>query len=98
MIIHLPHSSRFIPSEYLNQFVLGKERLKHEMNVMTDSFTDELFKFDSASNGSIRVVFPASRLLVDPERFADDSHEPMNEKGWESSIPKHTGELFCVRS
>jgi len=81
MIIHLPHSSRFIPSEYLNQFVLGKERLKHDMNVVTDSFTDELFEFDSASNGSIRVVFPASRLLVDPERFADDSLEPMNEKG-----------------
>lgn len=44
---------------------------------MTDAFTDELFDF----NGAQRLVFPASRLLVDVERFADDGKEPMAAKG-----------------
>lgn len=81
MIIHLPHSSRFIPEEYRSQFVLSEESLHREMNAMTDSFTDELFEFDPEDNTIVRVVFPVSRLLVDPERFADDEMEPMSRQG-----------------
>ncbi|HXG83252.1 MAG TPA: N-formylglutamate amidohydrolase [Pyrinomonadaceae bacterium] len=81
MIIHLPHSSRFIPAEYLNQFVVSEQRLQHEMNVMVDSFTDELFGFNCAAENVRTIVFPFCRLLVDPERFADDSLEAMSKKG-----------------
>jgi len=81
MIIHLPHSSRFIPEEYRSQFVLSEESLRHEMDAMTDSFTDELFEFDSADDTVVKVIFPVSRLLVDPERFADDRLEPMSGQG-----------------
>lgn len=48
MIIHIPHSSHFIPDEYRSQFVLSEAGLQHKMNVMTDSFADEFFEFDSA--------------------------------------------------
>ncbi len=48
MIVHIPHSSRLIPAEYRNQFILSDEELHYEMNVMTDSFTDALFEFDSS--------------------------------------------------
>ncbi len=81
MIIHIPHSSRFIPAEYLNQFVVSEQRLQHEINVMIDSFTDELFEFDCGNGSITRVVFPVCRLLVDPERFFDDELEPMSKKG-----------------
>lgn len=44
---------------------------------MTDSFTDELF----ALPDTVTVQFPVSRLVVDPERFADDILEPMSSRG-----------------
>jgi len=44
---------------------------------MTDHHTDSLFEFDDAD----RLVFPVSRLLVDPERFRDDAQEPMSSRG-----------------
>jgi N-formylglutamate amidohydrolase len=46
---------------------------------MTDRYTDELFALplDAATT----VAFPVSRLVVDPERFADDADEPMSRKG-----------------
>ncbi len=81
MIVHIPHSSRLISAEYTKQFVVSDARLQHEMNVMVDSFTDELFEFDCADENVRTIVFPVCRLLVDPERFADDSLEAMSKKG-----------------
>jgi N-formylglutamate amidohydrolase len=46
---------------------------------MTDRYTDELFALPS--NVATTVAFPVSRLVVDPERFTDDAHEPMAKKG-----------------
>jgi N-formylglutamate amidohydrolase len=44
---------------------------------MTDWFVDEVFSYSAAS----MVRFPFSRLVVDVERFADDSEEPMSRVG-----------------
>lgn len=44
---------------------------------MTDHLTDRLFDVESAA----RVVYPVSRLVVDPERFDDDLQEPMSARG-----------------
>ncbi len=46
---------------------------------MTDTFTHELFynKKDMLQ----QVVFPVSRLVIDPERFIDDDQEPMSKRG-----------------
>ena len=46
---------------------------------MTDSFVDELF--DIGDDLATRIVYPVSRLVVDPERFTDDTQEPMADKG-----------------
>lgn len=46
---------------------------------MTDAYTDELFSSALAEAGS--VVFPVSRLILDPERFKDDAEEPMAARG-----------------
>jgi N-formylglutamate deformylase len=45
---------------------------------MTDSYTDELF---GGLEGCQDVVFPVSRLVVDPERFEDDAAEVMADVG-----------------
>ena len=46
---------------------------------MTDHYTDELFH--EPNDDVRRLLFPVSRLLVDPERFADDELEPMTAVG-----------------
>ena len=46
---------------------------------MTDAYTEDLFV--STKNKYEAVVFPVSRLVVDPERFVDDKKEKMSKKG-----------------
>ncbi len=52
--------------------------LEAEILRVTDHFTEELFDLGAEAD---RLVFPVSRLLVDPERFADDNDEPMALRG-----------------
>ena len=79
IILHIPHSSKFIPDEFLNYFYLNKNELNEEINHMTDHFTDELF--DVGLDNVSSLLFPVSRLLVDPERFEIDEDETMSEVG-----------------
>ena len=46
---------------------------------MTDAYIDELF--DYHAEGVQKVIFPISRLVLDPERFLDDDQEIMAERG-----------------
>lgn len=46
---------------------------------LTDCFTDELFTLHDPLWTS--VVYPVSRVVVDPERFLDDDREPMSRVG-----------------
>ena len=75
-ILHIPHSSVAVPLEIRKSNILSDEDLQHELLVMTDRYTDELFV--NAIPDAAKVVFPISRLVVDPERFEDDSQEPMS--------------------
>ena len=77
MILHIPHSSDTIPAQFRDYVVLSDDELAAELLRMTDAFTDELFVFPGATT----VRFPISRLLVDPERFADDAREPLSKMG-----------------
>lgn len=78
-VLHVPHSSRVVPAETRSAIVLSDGALSKELLLMTDAFTDELFRFDPRTARAI--VFPVSRLVVDPERFLDDALEPMSERG-----------------
>jgi N-formylglutamate amidohydrolase len=69
IILHIPHASTVLPSEV--EFLLGQEALAYEVDAMTDHHTDQLFTLP----GARRCVFPVSRLVVDPERFIEDSME-----------------------
>jgi len=73
-IVHIPHSSTHIPGQVRSQFVLSESALQREMDRMTDWYTDEIF---GGLAGTSDVIFPVSRLVVDPERFEHDGQEPM---------------------
>jgi N-formylglutamate deformylase len=77
MILHIPHSSDMIPQHLRNQIILSDDDLTTELLRMTDAFTDKLFVYPEATV----VRFPISRLLVDVERFPDDTMEPMSKVG-----------------
>jgi len=77
VVLHIPHSSSLIPADLRPGLSLGDGELHQELLAMTDWFTDELFVLP----GTDRIVFPVSRLAVDPERFLDDSMEIMAEQG-----------------
>lgn len=78
-VLHVPHSSRAVPKDIRPAITLSDQELETELLRMTDHYTDELFRLESWVACSI--VFPVSRLVVDPERFLDDSKEPMAERG-----------------
>ncbi len=74
IVLHVPHSSRRIPSEYVASYLI--EDMDAEHIKMTDMYCDELF-----CDGRTAVVFPYSRLLCDVERFRDDAAEEMSAVG-----------------
>jgi len=78
-ILHIPHASRIIPDAVRSKILLNSQQLEDELNRLTDHFTDDLFA--SQSPGVCTVVFPVSRFIVDPERFENDSDEPMSRIG-----------------
>lgn len=69
-ILHIPHSSTFVPEAFN---VLEGVSLEKEFQRMTDWYTDELFDLDGAE----KLVFPYSRLYCDVERFRQDKDETM---------------------
>lgn len=79
MILHIPHSSTIIPGNIRETFLLSDAELEDELLRMTDAYTDDFYNFKS--DQVIPVVFPVSRLVVDPERFINDDEEPMSQKG-----------------
>lgn len=78
-VLHVPHSSIVIPANVRRHFLLSSQELRDELLIMTDWFTDELYAVDPSQ--AVMIRYPISRLVLDPERFLDDSEEPMAAKG-----------------
>ena len=79
LIIHVPHSSTYIPAQDRRDIILSDRDLEVELLKMTDWYTDELAHAGSIYGTLIRYEY--SRLVVDPERFRDPSNEVMNAVG-----------------
>lgn len=77
IILHVPHASTYIPDDINKGLLLSDEELRDEILHMTDYFTDQLFSLEGATVYKSEV----SRLVVDMERFRDNSDEIMSEKG-----------------
>lgn len=77
LVLHVPRSSTVIPGCERQSLLLSDDELRQELLQMTDAYTDELFDFPGATT----VRNPYSRLVADPERFADDAEEVMSKVG-----------------
>jgi N-formylglutamate amidohydrolase len=71
MILHIPHSSTFIPEHYNTRWIGDPDEA---IRILTDHYTDELFDYQAAH----RVVSPISRIVCDVERF--ETGEEMEER------------------
>lgn len=79
IILHVPHASRTIPKEVRSTFLPDDETIERELLIMTDAWTDEIVaEFHPEAE---RMIFPVSRLVVDPERFRNDADEAMAARG-----------------
>jgi N-formylglutamate deformylase len=78
-VLHVPHSSRQVPAEERQAIRLNDAALNKELLRMTDAYADELFPITPVE--AARLVFPASRLICDVERFPSDRDEPMAARG-----------------
>ena len=75
LILHIPHSATKIPIK--EGFILGDEIIENEIIKLTDWHTEALY----SSTETERIIFKYSRIFCDPERFSDDSQEPMAKVG-----------------
>ena len=87
-VFHVPHDSQLIPSNIRSQFSLSEEELEDELLKMTDHHTLALFT-RGVSKAQI-VHSKISRLVVDVERFADDTQESMSKVGMGGNIHSHS--------
>ena len=79
IVLHLPQASTLIPEDLRQDFLLSDQELQEELNRITDHATDLIFQ--QAFPEANAIVFPVSRLVVDLERFSDDSQELMSQVG-----------------
>lgn len=78
IVYHLPHDSMWVPDDVRPTLLLDDKNLRDELLAMTDHCTVDLY---SCAGHDRAIVFPVSRLVVDPERFTDDTQEPMARLG-----------------
>lgn len=73
---HVPHAGLAIPADVRAGITVDDVELRRQQVLLTDHLTDRLFDWLPTA-GAATFVNRTSRLVVDPERFADDDHEPM---------------------
>lgn len=94
LVFHIPHASTDVPFDLKSSFALSEADLNDEITRMTDHYTDDLAQ--NVLPAARRVIFPVSRLVVDPERFENDSEEPMSQIGM-GAVYKRTSEGRVLR-
>ena len=80
VLAHVPHASTTIPAQERAAILLDDAALAREVVRMTDWHTDRLFGW-AVDRGASALINRRSRLVIDPERFADQSLEPMEARG-----------------
>lgn len=94
IILHVPHSSRFIPKEVREDMLLSDEQLSKELDEITDTLTDAIAleavkKLPSDLPKPWLFINRTSRFVIDPERFPDE-REIMNQVGMGAVYTKTT--------
>ena len=91
LILHIPHSSIYIPDK--TGYVVSKATLDKELLKLTDWYTDDLFSVKD----TIPIKAEFSRIFCDPERFADDAKEIMVQFGM-GVLYTHTDDGILMRT
>ncbi|MDB4297541.1 N-formylglutamate amidohydrolase [Flavobacteriaceae bacterium] len=92
-ILHIPHAHTNFPN--FNGFIVDESTLTNEVQNLTDHFTDELF----ATENTIPITAPFSRVFCDVERFRTDEDEVMAQQGMGATYTHlENGELMRVLS
>lgn len=71
LVVHAPHAGIHVPA-IARENSLDYARLRAELNRLTDWYTADLFQLP----GAALCATPVSRLVVDLERYTDDTLEP----------------------
>ncbi|WP_407703546.1 N-formylglutamate amidohydrolase [Streptomyces triticagri] len=79
VLLHLPHSSRYLPADVRRDILLDDTALERELDHITDAHTDRIAALAAdAVPAAIRpwqALARQSRLVIDPERFPDEREE-----------------------
>ncbi len=86
IICNVPHSSTFIPKEFLDDYVLGFNELQRETKYMADNYTNIIFS--ELLNFSSFIKLNISRIVLDIERFKNQEDEPMSKVGMSALYTK----------
>ncbi|CAM3784002.1 N-formylglutamate amidohydrolase [Smaragdicoccus niigatensis] len=77
VVIHVPHSSTYIPEDVRAGIVLDDAALAVQLAAITDADTD-LIAIEAVAATRVRpwlFINRTSRLVIDPERFPDEREE-----------------------
>ncbi|MEE4276724.1 MAG: N-formylglutamate amidohydrolase [Thermoleophilia bacterium] len=80
LIAHVPHAATHVPERVRRCIVLDDAELRREIVRLTDWHVERLFSWVPKLGGEL-FASTLSRVAFDPERFEDDSHEPMTAVG-----------------
>lgn len=91
IVIHIPHSSVYLPSSFYTRLLVDKEKIEKENIFVSDYLVDRL-----VPSGCDNVLkFNYSRLFCDVERFLDDELEVMSKLGMGAIYTKDSdGNIF----
>lgn len=90
VLVHVPHAGIEIPEHVRQGLSLSDAALRAELVCMTDWHTDELFS-PVLDLGGVLFTNRLSRLVVDPERFAQEDAEPMEAVGMGAVYTRTSG-------
>lgn len=79
LVIHVPHASLSIPDDVWPEFLVARAAVEAEALASADLFTDEMAR--QAWPLAHIIEAEVSRIVVDVERYDDDSKEVMDEVG-----------------
>lgn len=79
LVVHVPHASTVIPADAWTEFLVSRQEVEAEALASADLYTDEMAR--QAWPHARVVDAEVSRIVVDVERYDDDSREEMSEVG-----------------
>lgn len=95
LVVHVPHASLEIPEDVWPEFTVPREEVIVEARASADLYTDLMAR--EAWPSATIVEATVSRIVVDVERYDDDSAEEMAREG-RGVLYTHSGQRERIRS